>query len=82
MTSRDFCYWLQGIFEVANPQTLDKKAVAKIKAHLSMVFIHELDPSMGDKEHQDKLQEAHDRPLTAPPGFHPASPSSEPVYKC
>ncbi len=45
MKSRDFCYWLQGLFEVAQPQALNAEAVAIIKAHLGMVFIHEIDPS-------------------------------------
>jgi len=47
MTSRDFCYWLQDIFEVANPRELGPEAPEKIKAHLALVFIHEIDPSMG-----------------------------------
>ena len=76
MTSRDFCYWLQGIFEVANPETLDKEAVDKIKAHLNMVFIHEIDPSMGDKKHQNQLQAAHDRP------YYPRPSSADAPYKC
>lgn len=63
MTSRDFCYWLQGWFEInetigqiraPRPETLDM-----IKNHLSLVFIHEIDPSMGNKEHQEKLNDTH-----------------------
>jgi hypothetical protein len=59
MTSRDFCYWLQGSFELNEPQTLNKKQTELIKKHLNMVFIHEIDPSHGDEEHQGKLTAAH-----------------------
>jgi hypothetical protein len=60
MTSRDFCYWLQGFFEIAKPQQgLSQEQLQMIQRHLNMVFIHEIDPSMGDKEHQDRLNEAH-----------------------
>ena len=45
MKSRDFCYWLQGVFEVMNPVGLNPTQTALIKKHLDMVFIHEIDPS-------------------------------------
>ena len=81
MTSRDFCYWLQGIFEVADPESLNAEATAKIKAHLAMVFVHEIDPSMGDSAHQAKLDEAHEG---KPPKQTPAPwrPPGGPVYRC
>lgn len=59
MTSRDFVYWLQGLFELAEPLTLNKKQTEAIKNHLSMVFVHEIDPSMGNQEHQGKLNAVH-----------------------
>lgn len=60
MTSRDFCYWLQGQFEL-NPgaKALTAQQTKLIKQHLHMVFLHEIDPSMGPKGHQKKLNEAH-----------------------
>ena len=54
MTSRDFCFWLQGVFEVNDLKSLDEKQTKIVKAHLALAFIHDIDPSMGDKEHQDK----------------------------
>ncbi len=45
MKSRDFCYWLQGLLELQNPKALDEKQTDLIRAHLHMVFIHEIDPS-------------------------------------
>ena len=59
MTSRDFVYWLQGLFELAEPKTLNTKQTDLIKKHLNMVFYHEIDPSMGDEAHQGKLSEIH-----------------------
>lgn len=62
MTSRDFCFWLQGYFEIAGESDIDQKQVEIIKKHLNLTFIHDIDESMGDKDHQDKLNEVHDKP--------------------
>lgn len=81
MTSRDFCYWLQGFFELreANGLPTDSplapKQVQCIRNHLHMVFKHEIDPSHGDAAHQEVLQKAHGgKPSTASP--RPRSRSS------
>jgi hypothetical protein len=58
MTSRDFAYWLQGLFELAEVRTLDARQTELIKRHLHMVFIHEIDPSFPDEE-QGPLTAAH-----------------------
>lgn len=74
MTSRDFCYWLQGYFEIAEknppPVGLCPAQAECIKAHLAMVFVHEIDPSF-PKEQQAKLDAAHAKPepLTKLPQF-------------
>lgn len=74
MTSRDFCYWLQGVFEVADPQVLTEKQVAMIRAHLNMVFFHEIDPSFGkDEAHQEGLNQIHQ-------GGNPLNPHSNPLH--
>lgn len=59
MTSRDFCYWLQGHFELSDPEMLDAAMTEKIKRHLAMVFKHEIDPSHGDKTVQEILDQLH-----------------------
>lgn len=59
MTSRDFCYWLQGFFEITEPEGVTPKELACIKKHLDLVFKHEIDPSMGNKQHQEKLNKVH-----------------------
>lgn len=71
MTSRDFCYWLQGYFEIGsgkpgvqsdfgNGLTYDQ--IELIRRHLALVFKHEIDPSMGPQTHQDELNKIHNRP--------------------
>jgi hypothetical protein len=60
MTSRDFCYWLQGFFELTNDVQIDPKQNEKIRNHLAMVFKHEIDPSFGDKKHVEELAKLHD----------------------
>lgn len=62
MTSRDFAFWLQGLFELDNPTTINEKQTELIKKHLSLVFKHEIDPSMGNQAHQDALNEIHNPP--------------------
>lgn len=59
MTSRDFCFWLQGFFEMSGNINLDVDQTTLVKKHLALVFQHEIDPSMGSKTHQDKLNETH-----------------------
>lgn len=63
MRSRDFCYWLQGHFEMDESSgQIDKLSAAqvlKIKRHLAMVFKHDIDPSMGDKDHRKILDSVH-----------------------
>ena len=58
MTSRDFAYWLQGYFELTESPTLNEKQTQLVKAHLAMVFIHEIDPSFPEDQ-QEPLNQAH-----------------------
>jgi hypothetical protein len=65
MYSQDFCYWLQGYFELSgvNP-SLDEDQVKVVINHLNLVFKHEIDP-----QHEGKpsiLQAIHDG---RPPGM-------------
>jgi len=61
MLARDFVYWLQGLFELADPKTLNEEQTRLIKQHLNLVFIHEIDPSHSDDPKvQGALQAVHD----------------------
>lgn len=57
MKSRDFCYWLQGYFELATQDKITIDQVKTIQRHLSMVFKHEIDPSFG--EEREELVKIH-----------------------
>jgi len=59
MTSRDFCFWLQGYFEVSEEETMNKEQVKNVKKHLALCFKHDIDPSMGDNKHQNILNNIH-----------------------
>lgn len=79
MKSRDFVYWLQGYFELLNDDEgelpiLNTTQTLCIRNHLAMVFTHEIDPEMGDKAHQEALNNIHSK----------AKPSStgESLYRC
>ena len=71
MTSRDFCYWLQGYFEITE-ELKDGRGIGAgqtdmIRRHLALVFKHEIDPSMPDPT--GELQAIHDgnHPFNKPP---------------
>lgn len=65
MLARDFCYWLQGYFEIQSKYAPDAQTpltaeqVECIKRHLNLVFIHDIDPSAGGPEEQAKLNAIH-----------------------
>jgi hypothetical protein len=44
MNSVDFCYWLQGFFELSELDTITPRQLEAIKQHLHLVFLHEIDP--------------------------------------
>lgn len=60
MNSRDFCYWLQGLFELGDIKSLDERQTELIKKHLHMVFVHEIDPGFPE-EQQEELWQIHDQ---------------------
>lgn len=64
MKTTEFCYWLQGFFEISDvtdkEKALSPEQVKVIKNHLAMVFYHDIDPRAGSAEHQGALQELHD----------------------
>ncbi len=64
MTARDFCFWLQGFFEIeragnSGPIGLSDGRTEVVRKHLALVFEHEIDPSMGGQEKQAKLNAVH-----------------------
>lgn len=61
MTSTNFAYFMQGYFELEDPKTISPEKLAQIKGHLQLVFRDEIDPSHGNAEMQNKLNEAHNK---------------------
>lgn len=60
MQSRDFCFWLQGFFEITGAtHGIDSNQLSTIRNHLNLVFKHEIDPSMGGPVHQKDLNKVH-----------------------
>ena len=74
MTSRDFCFWLQGFLELragALGTAREGLTVAQtecIARHLALVFEHEIDPSAGEPGLQAALNAIH-HPGTKGPGI-------------
>ena len=62
MTSRDFCFWLQGYFELTEAKWLCADQVKTIERHLALVFTHEIDSSMGTSSQQAALNQLHELP--------------------
>lgn len=80
MTSRDFCFWLQGVFEVGKVTSLGAEQTELVRRHLALVFKHEIDPSQGTPEHQVDLQAIHDglKELEKKVDHHAGSPHARP----
>lgn len=55
MTSKEFCYWLQGSLEMNDNKSFNEKQTEVLKKHLDMVF-----------EHIAHLDEKDQSPLGAP----------------
>jgi hypothetical protein len=82
MTSRDFVYWLQGMFELTDTKQLDERQTALVRAHLALVFVHEIDPSAGPTEHQVELNKIHgDAGGVKPPTIGGVGPGGV-IYRC
>lgn len=58
MKATEFCYWLQGLFELAEPKALDEKQTDLIRRHLAMAFLHDIDKRPSEDE-QKKLNKIH-----------------------
>jgi hypothetical protein len=62
MKATEFCYWLQGYFELhgdIGAEGLSKRQVDLIQSHLALVFKHDIDPQAGPPQHQQVLNNIH-----------------------
>jgi hypothetical protein len=77
MKSVEFCYWLQGFYEIAKPkQGLTQEQSEMIQKHLQLVFVHEIDPSY-PKDQQQLLNEIHNGPKPTNPIIGGTLPTGE-----
>ena len=87
MKAVEFCYWLQGFFEISDSanagsiRQIDVKQIEIIKNHLAMVFVHDIDPKQGTPEHQAKLQALHDG-LEKLANHPPGDPDKDTIWRC
>lgn len=58
MKAVEFCYWLQGFFELSEASSLNWEQTGMIKQHLDMVFIHDIDKTYPQGQ-QAALNAAH-----------------------
>ncbi len=56
MNSIDFCFWLQGFFEISGTNKVTEEQIDIIKKHLNLTFIHEIDP-LREKETTATVEE-------------------------
>jgi len=50
MDTAEFCFWLQGLFELGEPTTLNKHQVKLIRDQLNKVFLHEVELPLSDEK--------------------------------
>ena len=43
MNTIDFCFWLQGYFELSNDAGMSEAQIKTVREHLNLVFLHEID---------------------------------------
>ena len=58
MSAADFCNWLKQLLG-GHEGPLTRDEVVAIRQRLNEVFIHEIDPAMGDAAHRSALNEVH-----------------------
>jgi hypothetical protein len=82
MQSRDFCYWLQGYFELSDDATAVSADQADvISRHLELVFRHEIMPLAREKPASDVpvREPAPPPPAPTPDRTEPMTPYQPPM---
>ena len=73
MNSVEFCYWLQGYFEISQASTVTPDQMNIIKNHLNLVFKHEIDPMREEESNATKEELNH---------VHNGGHSNDELYRC
>jgi hypothetical protein len=80
MESRDFCFWLQGFFELSdNASAITVDQTEMIKRYLDLVFVNEIAPSLRERPAPSLPDpKAPPRPPLTPD--HETEPDREPPH--
>jgi hypothetical protein len=83
MKATEFCYWLQGYFELDQASSkpgnsLSDEQVEVIQRHLALVFKHDIDPQAGPSNYQAALNDIHNGQNKP----NPFGPNSGPMIRC
>lgn len=83
MNTIDFCYCLQGFFEVSEATEVTPKQVEMIKNHLNLAFKHEIDPLRESQTTAsvDELNHAH-TPIGINKPPYTSNPMNDPLVRC
>lgn len=89
MKTTEFCYWLQGLFEL-QPDVADKgltpAQTVMVQRHLALVFKHDIDPSYSpDPAKQAEMHAIHDgKPYVPMPPPRPRGcfPGGNDLIRC
>lgn len=65
MKATEFCYWLQGMFELTEVKSLNESQTDLIRRHLAMAFQHDID-KRPPLEEQARLNKLHSGQSTNP----------------
>ena len=83
MTSKDFAYWLQGFFEIAEETEITPRQVEIIKNHLKLVFYYDIDKSYKvDQKTSETMQAIHDGTQIISPPKRTRSNHGDLIVKC
>jgi hypothetical protein len=78
MQSRDFCFWLQGFFELGDDTgIITTEQTAVIKCHLDLVFAYEIAPGLRERP-APSVPEPKAPPRPAPGPDRETTPDPEP----
>jgi hypothetical protein len=59
MSTHDFCVWLRQFLGTGDAPALSSAETAAIRQQLSEVFLHDIDPAMGDAAPNATLNRIH-----------------------
>ena len=80
MKAFEFCYWLQGLFELSEVKSLDERQTEIVRRHLALVFFHDLDRKEPDSEASQAVHDGKHFPSSVASSADPYPDGK--VYRC